>query len=317
MSVPGVLKAAIKRLPVIAGLISQRDRLRRDCGFVPPGHFYSPIPSLEEVKRDEATIFGPVPRTIPGVELHESEQLALLARLVRYYDEMPFRPHKTEKLRYYFENRSYSYADAIFLYCMIRHLKPRRIIEIGSGFSSCVMLDTNERFFDGAIDVTFIEPYPELLISLITREDRNRARVLSTRLQEVEPAEFRRLQANDILLVDSTHVSKINSDVNRIIFDVLPSLAPGVHVHFHDVFFPFEYPKEWIYEGRAWNEMYLLRAFLQYNAAFRVVLMNTFLEHFHEGFFRDHMPLCLRNRGGSIWIRRESGTAGSVAVRDG
>jgi len=71
------------------------------------------------------------------------------------------------------------------------------------------------------------------------------------------------------------------------------------------VFFPFEYPKEWVQQGRAWNEIYMLRAFLQYNSAFRVVLMNTFLEQFHEEFFRRRMPLCLRNRGGSIWIRKD------------
>jgi len=129
--------------------------------------------------------------------------------------------------------------------------------------------------------------------------------VIPRRLQDVELREFGALGPNDILFVDSTHVGKIDSDVNRIFFEILPSLAAGVHVHFHDVFFPFEYPKEWVQQGRAWNEIYMLRAFLQYNSAFRVVLMNTFLEQFHEEFFRRRMPLCLRNRGGSIWIRKD------------
>ena len=304
MSVFTDLKSAIKRLPVIDGIISERDKLRRDCGFVPPGHFYSPIPSLEEIKRNELVIFGSIPRGIAGLDLHESAQLKLLESFDRFYEEIPFQSYKADGLRYYFENLSYGYSDAIFLYCMIRHLQPKRIIEIGSGFSSCVTLDTNEIFFNGSIDITLIEPYPDLVSSLMKENDKNKTRLIPERLQDVPLSEFEVLEANDILFIDSTHVSKINSDVNRIFFDILPSLASGVHIHFHDVFFPFEYPKEWIYAGRAWNEMYMLRTFLQYNSAFRVVLMNTFLEHFHEPFFREKMPLCMKDPGGSIWIRK-------------
>ncbi len=218
---------------------------------------------------------------------------------------MPFQSEKREGLRYYFENPAYSYSDAILSHCMIRFLKPKRIIEIGSGFSSCMTLDTNELFFGGSIATTFIEPYPELLMSLVKGVDKSTIRTIPSRLQDVDLGEFEALQANDILFIDSTHVSKINSDVNRIFFDILPRLSSGVHVHFHDIFFPFEYPKDWIYEGRAWNEAYLLRAFLLFNSAFRVVLMNTFMAHFHEPFFQEKMPLCLKNTGGSIWIRKE------------
>jgi len=188
---------------------------------------------------------------------------------------------------------------------MIRFLKPKRIIEIGSGYSSCVTLDTNDLFFNGSIDTTFIEPYPDLLMSLITEKDKKTIKLIPDRLQDVDPAEFRQLEANDILFVDSTHVSKVNSDVNRIFFEILPQLASSVHIHFHDIFYPFEYPKPWIYENRAWNELYMLRTFLQYNNSFRVVLMNTYMQHFHEDFFQNEMPLCLANPGGSIWIRKE------------
>jgi len=128
--------------------------------------------------------------------------------------------------------------------------------------------------------------------------------MLPSRLQDVDASEFEALRANDILFIDSTHVSKINSDVNRIFFEILPRLSPGVHIHFHDISYPFEYPKEWVYEGRAWNEAYMLRTFLQYNTAFRIVLMNTFMERYHESFFQERMPLCLKNIGGSIWIRK-------------
>ena len=284
---------------------SQRDTLRKECGFVPPGHFYSPIPNLDEIKKDEARIFAKIPREIPGIDMQEAEQMKLLEAFCAYYREMSFPVEKVDGLRYHFENPAYSYSDGIMLYCMLRHLKPRRIIEIGSGFSSCMTLDTNELFLGGQLHATFIEPYPELLMSLTSAEDKDRIKIIPMRLQDVELSEFEKLEANDILFVDSTHVSRIDSDVNRVFFDILPRIASGVHVHFHDIFFPFEYPQPWIYEGRAWNEIYMLRTFLQYNSAFRVVLMNTFMEHFHETFFSENMPLCLKNRGGSIWLRKQ------------
>jgi predicted O-methyltransferase YrrM len=274
--------------------------------FVPPGHFYSPIPALDDVRSNERAIFGDVSQRILGIDLHEEEQLLLLGQFKKYYDELPFREEKIANLRFCFANPAYSYSDAIFLYCMIRYVMPGQIIEVGSGYSSCVMLDTNELYFNGTIATTFIDPYPELLSSLISSEDRKKIKIIGNRFQDVDLAEFCSLEAGDILFIDSTHVSKVYSDVNRLFFEILPGIKKGVFVHFHDIFYPFEYPREWIYEGRAWNEAYLLRAFLQYNKSFRIILMNTFLEHFHRDFFERSMPLCLKNPGGSIWIRKES-----------
>lgn len=306
-----MLSKAIKKLPFIRPLVTERDQLhnqltawKRHLRYAPPGHFYSPIPNLDEIRENEAVIFGAPPNSIPGVDLAEASQLQLAEEFKSYYAELPFPEHKTPSLRYYFDNPSYSYSDAITLYCMIRHAQPRRIVEIGSGHSSCVTLDTNERFFSGTIKTTFIEPYPDLFLSLIKPTDKDAIQLLPKRLQDVDPEVFRSLEANDILFVDSTHVSRTNSDVNRILFEILPALNSGVFVHFHDIFYPFEYPKAWVYEGRAWNEAYALRAFLQFNNAFRIVFFNTYLEHFHRDFFEQHMPLCLKNPGGSIWIQR-------------
>jgi len=144
-----------------------------------------------------------------------------------------------------------------------------------------------------------------LSASLLKEGDRARIRIVPSRLQDVPLATFEALESNDILFIDSTHVGKTGSDVNHLFFEILPRLASGVHVHVHDIFYPFEYPKEWVYKGRAWNEAYMTRAFLQYNAAFRIALMNTFMQRFHADFFREKMPLCLRNPGGSLWLRRE------------
>jgi predicted O-methyltransferase YrrM len=272
--------------------------------YVPLGHFYSPIPSLDYLNQHRDKIFKPLSKDIPGVNLREKEQLELLRSFKTYYDNQPF-PHEKEKdLRYFFQNPSYSYLDAIFLYSMIRHKKPKNIIEIGSGYSTCVILDTNDLHFNGNINVTCIEPYPELLLSLLKKGDEGRINLIAKDIQEVDLNIFSCLEENDILLIDSTHVSKIYSDVNCAFFEILPSLASGVLIHFHDIFYPFEYPTDWVFENRAWNELYILRAFLQYNDAFRIVLFSSYLMNFFEDYFREHMPLCLRNAGGNIWIQR-------------
>lgn len=294
----------VKRLPGVRDVVAQRDALLNAHRFAPPGHFNSPIPDIAQVRADAARIFKRPDRSIAGVDLREQAQLALLHSLQPFYDDMPFKAQAVPGLRYRLDNPAYAYADGIFLHAMIRHARPRRIVEVGSGWSSCMTLDTNEHFFGNAIETVFIEPYPRLLQSLLTEADRQRVRILPQRLQDVPLEEFAALQANDILFIDSTHVSKVFSDVNVLFFDVLPLLAPGVFVHLHDVFYPFEYPQDWILEGRAWNEAYLLRAFLQFNHAFRIVLMNTFLTQMHRAHFKQHMPLCLLNTGGSIWLQR-------------
>jgi hypothetical protein len=99
-------------------------------------------------------------------------------------------------------------------------------------------------------------------------------------------------------------VCKIDSDVNHILFNILPRLKVGVVVHIHDIYYPFEYPKEWVYQGRAWTEAYLIRAFLQYNNAFRIELFNSLLGRFYRGMLAENMPLCAKNPGSSLWIKR-------------
>src|SRR5690606_22964232 len=112
---------------------------------------------------------------------------------------------------------------------------------------------------------------------------------------------FDRLEADDILFIDSTHVAKTGSDVNYILFEILPRLKSGVLIHFHDVFYPFEYPRDWVFAGRNWNEDYLLRAFLMYNPAFEIILFSHYLHKHHPDAFAA-IPLCYNNRGGNLWI---------------
>jgi hypothetical protein len=284
------------------GCDEHRSRLSRAWRFVPPGHYYSPIPSDQEI--EEFARRRVAPESIEGVDLNDAGQRALLEDLAAFYPSVPFTGAPQPGLRYRYDNPQYSYADAIFLHTMLRHFRPRRLIEIGSGYSSAATLDTNERFLDNSLDCCFIEPYPELLRSLMTDGDRRRARVIALPLQDVDMALFDVLESGDILFVDSTHVSKVNSDVNRIVFEILPRLARGVFVHIHDVFYPFEYPLDWLREGRAWNEQYLLRAFLQFNASFTIRLFGNYVTDRYRGWFSKHMPLCLNDTGAALWLQR-------------
>jgi hypothetical protein len=300
------LSNAAKKLPLIRSLVEQRDALIRAHGIAPPGHFYSPVISLEEVRRDEARIFRAAPRRLPGIDLNEERQLELLARFEDMYPSIDFPETKQGSHRYFYENPSYSYSDAIFLHCMMRYLQPRQYIEIGSGFSSCAALDTSQRFLDGQVAFTFIEPFPHYLQSIAGELEQNKLLLLQNRLQDVDPSIFLTLQANDVLFIDSTHVGKTGSDVNMLLFEILPQLAPGVYIHIHDIFYPFEYPKEWIFGGHSWNEIYMVRSFLEYNSNFSIQVFNTFLELFWPKRFQEKMPLCLKNPGGSIWLRKDA-----------
>ena len=266
-------------------------------------HYYSPVPLIAEVRRAEKSIFDRRLRKLPGVDLNVEEQLRTLDAVTSFYAELPFPEQKNHTRRFHLDNKFYPYTDAIFFYGMMRQFKPKRIIEVGSGFSSAVCLDINERFFDNSMECTFIEPDPVRLHALLRDNDRDRVRIKPQAVQEVPVEEFSRLEANDILFVDSSHVAKIGSDVNYLLFDVLPALKAGVLIHFHDIFYPFEYPREWIYRGVAWNEAYALRAFLQFNGSFRIVVWPDYLERFHASEIAVSMPLC-RSNSGSIWLRR-------------
>lgn len=276
---------------------------RKSAGFVPPGHFYSALPSLEEVRENESKIFGRSPDEIKGIDLHEEQQLILYEQFVGYYKDMTFPREKSVGYHYYYENPAYSYSDGIHLYCMIRSSQPQRIIEVGCGYSSCMMIDTISKYLEKDVSITFIEPYPDLLESLLNDSKQN-IKIIPERVQDVNISEFDKLQRNDILFIDSTHISKVGSDVNHLIFEVLPALSPGVLVHFHDIFYPFEYPKRWIYAGRSWSEVYLLRAFLQHSDTFRLKYMNTYMQHKYRDRYISDMPLCMKNTGASIWIEK-------------
>ncbi|HJR19494.1 MAG TPA: class I SAM-dependent methyltransferase [Actinomycetota bacterium] len=278
------------------------ERLR--ASWAPPGHASSPIPSLDAIRSRADRIFDRSTRALPGIDLDDAGQLGLLEELKGRYGELPFAHELQAGLRYHYGNDFFSYSDAIFLSLLVRHLAPKRVVSVGAGYSSCALLDINDRFFEGAISCTFVHPDPNELGALLRRSDFDAHRFITSEVQDVGLEPFAELDAGDILLVDSSHVSKTGSDVNHLFFEVLPRLRSGVWAQIHGVFYPFEYPEAWVEQGRAWNEDYLVRAFLMFNDAFAIRLFSSYVVALHEEWFRREMPLCLENPGGSLWLQR-------------
>lgn len=265
----------------------------------------SPIPYLDEVREKADQIFDCSLRDLGGIDLRPQAQLDQLEKIAEFYAEMPFSDHPNESQRYYFDNGWYQYGDGILLYGMMRHLKPKRIVEIGSGFSSFAMLDTNQAFLDGSLQFTFIDPNCKRLRSRLTERDLKSTTIYDKPIQDVPVSIVDELQDGDILFVDSSHTAKIGSDVTHILFELFPRLASGVHVHVHDIYYPFEYPKHNVLRGSFANEAYLLRAFLQHNSEFEISIWNDFLARFHRDRVQELTPLALRHPGAAIWLRRK------------
>lgn len=295
-------------------LLAERDALKQRCeqfeallanvGY-PPGHFYSPIVDVSDRHAIDAVrtrVNAPLPS---GIKIDVPATTSMMQRLAEHHRLFPFPRHQAVGYRFYFDNPFFGCYDASVLFSMLLEVRPRRIIEVGCGHSSCLLLDTSEHFFGGGLDLTLIDPSLDNLKQLFGDGGSGNARLISSPVQDVAREVFEQLEENDILFLDSSHVSKTGSDVNYLLFEILPALKPGVLVHIHDILYPFEYPEEWVLkEKRSWNESYLLRAFLQYNSAFEIVYWNNFAWHrMHEELGR-LMPLCLENEGGSIWLRR-------------
>jgi predicted O-methyltransferase YrrM len=258
--------------------------------FAAPGHFYSPIPDLGFIQKHSKTIFAREKTSCPGIELRVQAQIDLIRNLASYYDEMPFADKKQKDYRYYFKNEFFGPGCSIILYSLMRHFRPRRILEIGSGFSSAAMLDVNDHFLEGSVIFTFVEPYPERLYSLLNEEDRQKHHIYVDIAQHVPQNVFTELEKNDILFIDSSHVAKVGSDVVFLLSEILPILPTGVLIHIHDICWPFEYPEDWILSGRAWNEAYLVKAFLQFNHSFEILLFNSYLGFHHQDLMKQCLP---------------------------
>lgn len=271
--------------------------------WVPPGHFYSPIPAKSEIaKYDSVDFYSEEDFALQGINFQPAKQKKVFMGMLPFLQKLPYTSQKSKKNRYYFENANFEYFDGSVLTAMLQYLKPQRVIEIGSGYSTCAIFDVKDT---QKFTFTSIEPYPELVYSLLKKKDIATSTFIAKPVQEVPLSVFEELESGDVLFIDSTHVSKFNSDVNTEIFKILPRLKKGVYVHFHDMFYPMEYPKKWLEMGIAWNEMYLLHAFLSFNSEFEIVFMNNYFTSHFPALMQEKFPLGLKNPGGSMWIRRK------------
>jgi predicted O-methyltransferase YrrM len=278
----------------------------------------SPLPDMNVVKRLSERIYQSGVKHIPGVDLRDEDQIKFLNELSPLALEMPHLTDPEGDYRYSFDNYFFTGTDAILLYSLLRQIKPKRVVEIGSGFSSALMLDTAQAHPEIGSEFIFIEPQPERLESLLSDGDKQRCTILQQYLQDIDLTFFDRLESGDMIFVDTSHQMKVGSEVLYLIFHVMPRLKKGVLVHFHDVFWPFEYPKEWVEVGRSWNEAYGLRSFLQYNNEFEICFFNSYMGTVHQKSMEELFPWedgeksdaskwpgGNFNAGGSLWIRRK------------
>lgn len=267
-------------------LAQSRPALSDRWGYhIRPIHYYEPLPDFRSITAEQITRR----RTYPAIDFNWNEQLTLVNELAVYSDEL-------RELQFDFDNGYFSGFDAAVYYSLIRHLQPRQIVEIGGGYSTQIASRALARY--GAGKLTCIEPYPEerLLNTDLTID------LVQKRVEEIDIDFFSRLEANDILFIDSSHTVKFGSDVCFEFLEILPSLKPGVWIHVHDIFFPRDYPEEWLIERRqAWNEQYLLEAFLSFNSRFSVQLANYW-------FCLDHLDAAAR-----LWPRALSPNYGACS----
>ncbi len=273
---------------------SKQYQQRAPCCF-PPGHYYSPIVNPDDQVRAYLTKAD----NLAGLDVSLERMEKIWTRCASIIGGMQVR----EGARFS-DQHMFPYGDATALRAMLWDLKPKRVIEVGSGFTSALMLDTADEF-DLTTRFTFIDPHCSRLKRLLRPEDHARATIIETPVQKMELSEFSGLTRGDILFIDSTHVLKTGSDVHYELFHIMPVLQSGVTIHFHDIRYPFEYPRGWIFEmNRSWNEIYGLRAFLMYNTSFQISFWGSYFYRARRDLVEPVAPHAVERPGSSIWLER-------------
>ena len=269
-----------------------------------PGDYYSPIASDQEISLHARVDFAPG-RTIQRSEL-QMRGICLdpdtQVKLLKQFEEAGY--FKLEWMNRYSKNEFFHSMDAIVLHSMISRYRPRRIIEIGSGFSTLAILDSLDANSLHETKPLLIEPFPERLLENVGAEDSDRFELRRRPLATGDLTEIQSLKANDLLIVDSSHIYKIGSDVQLLFEHMIPVLSEGVVVHFHDVFFPFDYPASWLLRGHHYNEAYVLRSFLQFNQCFEILLWNDLMKHLSDTDVPTTVLQPQDQIACSFWLRR-------------
>lgn len=256
-------------------------------------NFYSPIPIVSELKSE----FFQFKENI-HLNWNEKNQIMLLSKLKEYSSEFD---QLIKNRSYDLQNTSFSYHDAPIYYCMIRHFKPKKIIEVGAGRSTKISGFASKK--NGITSLTAIDPF---VSDSLKKEFFDDVKLIKEPIQSFPLTFFKQLEKNDFLFIDSTHISKIGSDVNFLILEVMPILEPGVIIHFHDISLPRNHGKERIsYKLNFWNEQYLLHAFLIGNNDFEILFGNSFMGIKHKEKLLQFYDTKLVPGGGSFWFRKK------------
>jgi predicted O-methyltransferase YrrM len=276
------------------------------CRF-PLGHYYSPLPDNRELAEEpfHSVVWPDQPRPTPGIDWNERLQRSLAADVFAAQERLAFADRETgDPTEYWTRNDQYPALDAWVLEGFLRYLRPKRMIEIGSGFSSLVSARVNREFLGGSMRFTSVEPYPrDFLQAGVPGISELRVELI----QETPLELFEELEDGDVVFVDTSHTVKTGGDVQWIYGEILPRLRSGVVVHIHDAFIPGDYPEQWVLEGWGWNEIYLIKAFLTFNSGFDVLfgvqwMLQNEAELVDQAFpgFSEH-----RDRaGGALWLQR-------------
>ena len=255
---------------------------------VTPSHFYFPGPRLKSFQGKDWKACRPC----AGLDFRIEEQRERLrAEIVPFAREWVFPECASgDDHQFHFNNGFFERVDAEVAYAIVRHRKPRQIIEIGSGNTTLLLAAALEKNAEEgyAGEMTSIEPHPA---PYLKDGLKGLTRLIESPVQHVPVELFRTLRAHDILFIDSSHVVSMDSDVIYECLRILPDLAPGVLVHFHDVFTPLDYPEKFVMTNLCfWGEQYLLEAFLAFNSAFRVIWAASAMQKFHPELLRDAFP---------------------------
>jgi predicted O-methyltransferase YrrM len=266
-------------------------------------HYYQPVFKVSELSEDTWTKEDP----LSGIDLNIEGQLALLQQFNYNADleKFPLDKPKEDELKFYYNNWMFCSGDAEILYSLIRHFKPSRVIEIGSGFSTRIAkVAIDKNCSEGEISQHIcIEPYEAPWLEKLGVDQ-----VIREKVESLPISYFQSLEKNDILFIDSSHVVRTGGDVVYEFLKVLPTLKSGVIVHIHDIFFPFEYPRNWLANKRwFWTEQYLLQSFLSFNSEFEVLLALNYLSHHYREALNLKCPIFAKQKdqlASSFWIRK-------------
>jgi hypothetical protein len=271
-------------------------------------HYYEPIPDT----RFPGDAVWNRSLELAGIDMNDEFQIGLLGNLGTLYrtawEALARSDVSTKPARFFLGNGYFDSVDAKMLYGIVRNFKPRRIFEIGSGFSTLLienaMRDNRGEDHSYACEHLAIDPLPAGFL----RPSSKGLAVLPKKVQDVPLSTFQNLQRNDVLFIDSSHVLAIGSDVRFEYLEVLPRLKPGVLIHCHDIFLPAEYPKDWIFRHRRfWNKQYLLQAFLAFNSEFEILWAGNYMHLKHPDLLAQCIPSYNQSEAQpkSFWIRRK------------